>query len=118
MAQVTGIVVIRMDGLSLRSKEKAKLDLGGKERTAVFADNELIGYAEKPVAAKVTATLAHTAETDLIAIRDATNVSLEFATDTGVSYLVANAFCVKPPVLTGGDGDVEIEFEGRAAVQR
>lgn len=118
MAQVTGVVIVRMDGLSLRSKEKAKLDFGGFERTDQYADNELIGYSQKPIAATVSATLAHTADSDVDALRNATNVSIEFACDTGISYLIANAFLAKPPTLTGGDGDLEVEFKGRAAVQR
>lgn len=107
-----------MDGLSLRSKEKAKIEIGGKERTAVYTDHGFAGFVEKPICAKVTLTAAHTAESDLITIRNAKNVSIEFETDTGVAFLVANAFCVKPPELTAGEGDVDLEFMGKEAVQR
>ncbi len=118
MAAITGVVIVRMDGLSLRSKEKAKLEMGGFERMPVFADNELIGFSKKPVEAKVSATLAHTADSDVAAISNAESVSIEFACDNGVSFLIANAFCTKPPTLTGGEGDLEVEFAGKAAVQR
>jgi len=118
MAQVTGVVILRMDGLALRSKEKATLEMGGSEQTEVFADGELIGYSSKPVAAKVTATLAHTAESDVAAINNARNVSIEFACDSGVSFLIANAFSCKPPKLSGGEGDLEVEFAGKAAIQQ
>ena len=118
MAQVTGTVIVRMDGLSLRSKDKAKLELGGFERMPVFADNELIGFSKKPVEAKVSATLAHVADSDVAAINNAESVSILFVCDNGVAFLVANAFCTKPPTLTGGEGDLEVEFAGKAAVQQ
>jgi len=114
----SGTCVIRMDGLSLAAKEKAKIEIGGKERTAVVADHDVQGYTEKPVPAKVSATIAHTASSDLIAIANATNVTIDFETDTGVTYTVAGAWCSKPPELTGGEGDCDVEFMGRAAVQR
>jgi len=116
--QFTGTCVIRMDGLSLQSKEKAKLDIGGKERMPIYADHVLVGFSEKPIAAKVTATLAHSASTDLIAIRDARNVSIDFETDSGVIFLIAGAFATKSPELTAGEGDVDVEFMGPNAVQR
>lgn len=118
MAQFTGTCVVRMDGLSLQSKDKAKIEIGGFERTAVYTDHSFAGFVEKPICSKVTFTAAHSATLDLIAIRNAKNVSIEFETDGGVAFLVANAFCVKPPELTGGDGDVAIEFMGKEAVQR
>lgn len=117
-AKVTGICIVRLNGKSLRSKEKATLAVGGVERTAQYADNAFAGFSTKPVCAKVSATLVHDSATDLLDIASAENVSIEFATDTGISYLVANAFCVKPPELTGGDGEVSVEFEGSPAVQR
>lgn len=116
--KVTGICIIRMNGKSLRSKEKATLSIGGVERTAQYADNGFAGFSTKPVCAKVTATLIHDASTNLQEIHDAENVSIEFASDTGISYMVPNAFSVKPPELTGGDGDVAVEFEGSPAVQQ
>lgn len=116
--KLTGTVIIRMDGVSLRSKDKATLMIGGQERTTQYADHGVAGFTEKPVAAKITCTTIHDSTVDLIKIGNATNVSLEFETDSGVAYLVSNAHCCKPPELSGGDGDVSLEFEGNAAVQR
>ncbi len=113
--QVSGSVIIRVNGQSIRSKDGAKLTLGGKERTPQYADGQLIGYSEKPIAAMVTATLAHTSATDLIAIRDMVDVSGIFETDTGVRYSIRGMFCTKPPELTGGEGDVAVEFAGSPA---
>ncbi len=116
MAKLTGIVKILADGISLRAKDGAKIDIGGYEREAQYADGVLIGYTEKPIAATVTATLVHDATADLIKIRDMVNVTLIFKTDTGVSYTVRGAFCTKMPTLTGGNGEVEVEFMGNPAI--
>ena len=117
-ATVTGTCIVRIDGASIRSKAGAKLMMGGVERTPVFADGEMIGFSTKPVEATVSATLAHTSTSDIAALRDIDDSSLIFETDTGVKFSIRNAFLVKPPELTGGEGDVAVEFKGKAAVQQ
>lgn len=117
--KLTGICIVRRNGQSLRSKEgKASLMLGGFERVPVYADGVLAGYAQKPVAAKVTLTVVHDSTVDLIAIANDTNVSIEFECDSGPVYMVANAFLAKPPELNGGEADVQLEYDGFAAIQR
>ena len=113
--QVTGVAIVRVDGASLRSKEGAKLVFGGFERTPVYADGVLIGFSAKPTAAMVTATLAHTSSSDLAAIRDTVDATILFETDTGTTYTIRGAFCTKPPELTGGEGDVAVEYAGQPA---
>ena len=114
---VTGVCILRMDGLSLRSKEGAKLSYGGKERTPQYADGVLVGPSAKPVAATVTASLVHCSDSDLQAIADAENVTILFETDTGKKYTVRAAFSTKPPELTGGEGEVAVEFAGQPAFE-
>jgi hypothetical protein len=116
--QVTGIVYIQVDGKQLRSKEGASMDPGGYERTPIMAADKLVGPAEKPVPAMVEATIAHTADTDLIEMSNWTGATLTFETDTGVSYLIANAFTTKPCKVTGGEGDVELEMCGEPALEQ
>lgn len=119
MAQLTGIAIVRRDSQSLRAKDgKATLSLGGFERQSVYADNGLAGFIEKPIAAKVTITIVHDASVDLIAISRDRNVTIEFECDSGPRYIVAGAFLTKPPELNGGDGDVQLEYEGKAVVQQ
>ncbi len=113
--KVTGVVILRIDGESIRSKEGASLEIGGFERTPIIADGQVIGYSEKPVPSLVVATLAHTSTTDLIAIRNMVDVTGVFETDTGTRYTIAGMFNTKPPKLTGGEGDVNVEFAGKPA---
>lgn len=114
MAQITGIVYVKVDGALQRSKEGAKIMLGGKERTAQVG-HKVYGYAEKVVPATVEFTLAHVGGDDLIALQNKVDSNLEFITDTGDTFLVANAFSTKPAELTGGEGDAAFEFQGDAA---
>ena len=114
MSQVTGIVQVKVDGTLLRSKEGAKLMLGGRTRTAV-SGYKLYGYSEKFEPASVEFTLAHVGGDDLVGISAKVSSTIEFITDTGDTYLIANAFCTKPAELSDGEGDVSFEFQGDPA---
>ena len=115
MAQVTGIVKIFLSGALQRSKEGASLELGGKERTAVTG-HSVYGYSEKVVASKVAFDLAHTSDTDLIEINDMVKETVKFETDTGITYLITNAFTTKPCTVKGG-GDCSVEMSGDPAIE-
>lgn len=114
MAQVTGIVFVKIDGELVRSKEGAKLTLGGKERTAQVG-HSVYGFSERVVPSQVEFTIAHTAGFDLIGTQDKINSTLEFETDTGDIYIVRDAFATRPADLTGGEGDATFEFQGQPA---
>jgi len=114
MAKVTGIVKVYIDGQLQRSKEGAKLMLGGRERTPVVG-HSVYGYAEKVAPSQVDFTLADMADTDLIQLRDKVDSTVRFETDTGKSYLIANAFVSTPPEITGGEGDVTVTMMGDPA---
>ena len=116
MAQVTGIVFVKVNGSLQRSKEGAKLMLGGKERTEQTG-HSVYGYSEKVVPAEVEFTLAHTSDDDLIALRDITDGTINFETDSGQVFVVGGAFLASPPELTGGEGDVALTFKGNPAEQ-
>ena len=114
---VTGIVILRIDGRSIRSKEGAKLDMGGFEREPEYADGQLIGFSRKPVAAMVSATLVHTGVSDLPALNELEDGTLTFECDSGPIFTVNGVFATKPPSITGGKGEVEVEYCGQASIQ-
>lgn len=116
MAQVTGIVKITVNGTLQRSKEGAKLMTGGFERTPQVG-YAVYGFAKKVVAATVEFTLAHTADSDILALNEMEDATVIFECDTGVRFRVDNAFVTKPVELTGGEGDVAVEMAGDAAVE-
>jgi len=104
-----------MNGKRLRSKEGAELDTGGKERTPIMANGVLVGYSEKGVPAMVTGTLVHMADTDVQEINNFTDGTVTFETDTGVTFIVNKAFTTKSCKITGGEGEMSVEFAGLPA---
>ena len=114
MAKVTGIVYVKIDGELMRSKEGAKLMMGGYERTPSVGHG-LYGYSEKFVPATIEFTMAHVGGDDLLGLQAKVDSSLLFETDTGDTFVVNNAFATKPLELTGGEGDVAMEYAGQPA---
>lgn len=114
MAQVTGIVTVKVDGDMVRSKAGASIDLGGYERTTQKG-HSIYGYSEELMPSIVSFTLAHVGKDDLIGLQSKVDSTLQFDTDTGDSYIVRNAFSSKTAVLTGGEGDVAFEYMGHPA---
>lgn len=113
--QVTGICSVKVNGKLLRTKEGAKLKLGGMERTPIMANGRVAGYAEKAVPAELEATLAHAADTDVLEIGGWVDATLIFETDTNKKYLVKNAFTTETLELTAGEGDLSLKMAGEAA---
>jgi hypothetical protein len=115
--QVTGTVILRVDGKSVRSKPGAKLMFGGVERSEEVADGQIIGYFAKPVASEIAWTMAHTADTDVDAMNRMTDSTIAFECDSGPVYTVRSAFLTKPCELTGDGNGVSCAAKGQAAVQ-
>lgn len=114
--KLTGICKIKIDGALVRTKEGATIQMGGYTRTPQYGDGVLIGYTEAPMAAVVTATLQHASDTDIDAINNGVDVSIIFDCDSGPQFLVRSAFRSSDPVeLTGGDGELTVEFSGQPA---
>jgi hypothetical protein len=117
VAKITGRVFIKIDGKIQRSKEGAKINLGGVERTSI-SGTEVYGYAEKPKPSSCEFTLIHAADTDLPALNALTDATIEFETDTGKRYAILGAWLTEPPELTAGGGEVSMKFEGPPAVEK
>lgn len=111
--RVTGRVFISVNGLRLRSKEGAKLMLGGAEREAVVGDDSIHGYTEKLTVPGIECTISHMADTELKALADLTDASVQFETDTGPIYVLRNAWLAKPIEMT--KGEVSLSFNGLSA---
>ena len=108
--QVTGRVFITINGARIRSKEKAKLNIGGVERTTISGDVGVYGFAEKTVEPKLECTIAHMGDTSLQQLASLTSASIQFETDTGRVFKLREAWLEKPPELTGGEGEVALSF--------
>lgn len=113
--QLTGRAFIKLNGNLLRSKEGAKLNLGGVNRPPVTGDTGVHGYTERPVAPWIECTISHGADTNLQELADFRDGSVSFETDTGKSYVLREAWCENPPELTTGEGEVTLRFSGMSA---
>lgn len=115
MAQVTGIVKVKVNGKLVRSKQGAKLMTGGIERTPVVASGALVGYAEKFVPATIECTLAHTADTKVDELNKLVEATVIFETDTGKRFTIGAAFTTNPGELSDGEGDLTLKMAGNPA---
>lgn len=114
--QISGTCVVRKDGRTILSSS-ATMTLGGFERTDEYADHGLIGYSQKPISGKITATVKHHAGYSLQDLMDTTNSTISFESDTGARFTMAQAFATAPPELASGNGEVQIEFKGKPMLE-
>lgn len=114
MAQVTGVVRIKLNGTLVRSKQGATINVGGVNRT-VQKGHSIYGFAEEVQESVITLTIAHTADVDFDELIDFVNGVVLFETDTGLTLQVNGAFVSVPPELTGGEGDLALEIMGNPA---
>ncbi len=116
MPKVTGIVKVHVNGELQRSKEGATLETGGFERTKQVG-HRVYGSSEKVVPSVLEYTLAHTSDTDVIALNALVDATVRFETDVGITYLLANCDVTSPCKITGGEGDCEVTMSGDPAVE-
>lgn len=114
MAQVTGVIRIKLNGTLVRSKQGATLNFGGVNRT-VQKGHSVYGFSEEVQESVITLTIAHTSDVDEDELIDFTDGVVLFETDTGKTYQVNGAFTSVPPELTGGEGDFALEITGNPA---
>lgn len=112
--KLTGIVRVKLDSDLVRSKSGASLEIGGFNRKAQKG-HKVYGHTDEVMESVCTFVIFHAGGDDLRGIANKIDSTLEFETDTGDTYMIPNAFCTKPPKLTGGDGEVELEFAGDPA---
>ena len=114
MSQLTGIVFVKIDGELQRSKEGAKLTLGGKART-LQVGHSVYGHTEKIEPSKVEFVITHKGGDDLIGLQNKIDALIEFETDTGDIYICRDMVSIKSAELTGGEGEVAFEYQGKPA---
>lgn len=103
MAQVTGKVYITIGGQRLRSKEGAKLNIGGIAREPAISDAGVDGYMERHVVCQVDCAVHHTADISLKELQNFRDNTLTFETDTGRIFTLKDAWCASPPEMTKGE---------------
>lgn len=111
--QRTGRVWVKVNGQYMETLAGAKLsNPTGFQRSEVIG-SEVFGYTEAAMVPTVDCEFAHSAllSTDqLWAITDGT---ITFQCDTGVTYVLRNAWCAAVNEITGGQGKVGVKFMAR-----
>lgn len=108
--QLTGRITITVKGQKLRSKEGSTLKYGDVEREGVAADTGVAGYTEKTSIPEVECVIAHAADISLKELQAITAAEVQFITDTGKSFILADAWCAGALELS--KGEVKLKFQG------
>lgn len=103
-----GRAFIRINGAEYPSNEGATLTLGGYTRSTVKGQR-VYGYQETATEAIVECKIPNTTGIDPMALKDMTDATIEFQTDIGQSYLLANAWCVDDVTL-GDKGEIAVKY--------
>ena len=109
MSQNTGRVFITVAGRRLKSKEGAKIHIGGIERTGETGDSGVLGYTERETLPYVECVIKHDGKTSLREFQAMTDVTISADTDSGRSYIYRNAWYAKGHELD--KGEVALRFE-------
>ena len=115
MARLVGRIWIKADGVLLRSKEGAQIDLGGPVRETVVGTNTVHGYHETIKPGRVECQVAVAQGDEPERLRDIDNATLTCELDTGQTYIIRDAHVLEPPVIQEGGGQVQLAFEGQPA---
>lgn len=111
MAQVTGRVFIKINGVTMPSKDGAKLTYTGPgaiTRDMVVSDRAVEGYKEKVEAPMVEATFIHSPSLDMQALSNFKDGTLTFQTDTNITFIMQGATTLD--AITLGGGEVSAKF--------
>lgn len=111
--QAFGRATVKLDGKALRSKPGASIQLGGYRREYALTDQREGYYTETEVPAEVKCTMPHMSDTDLVALRNFKNGTVQFITDHKRVYTVPNACFGEMGEVT--NGEVEVTFRGEPA---
>lgn len=115
--QRTGKVYISIDGLVQESMDGAKLTgAEGSERDAVTGTS-VFGFMEKTVVPTIDCEFAHGNGISIMALNAITNSTITFACDSGPIFLLNNAWKSKAIELTGGQGKLAAQFQGKTCTE-
>jgi hypothetical protein len=109
MAQTLGIIDIMWLGQKLAVKKGAKAVIGGLKQNPVIVGQQ-VDYANEMVASVVTATKSFRRGDQITGLYAGGTGELQVMCDTGQTYVWADAFLSNRPSLTGGEGDLELEW--------
>ena len=108
-----GKTKIKVDGREIAVFAGSTLDPGGTKRTTQNGSTQVLGFTEEVMNSKIECD-AKFGVGDSIANLDFANVTVQFVTDTGQTYVIPSAWRTDPPGLSEG-GKAKIVIEGDPA---
>lgn len=108
MAQATGIVSIWLDGDLLDTIGGGEYEPGGFIKEIKESDHN-VHYTEKRMAGTITCKVVHTSDAQFKKLQGFKG-ELKYETDSGLRYIVANAFHNGKAKLSGGE--IDLAFAG------
>lgn len=103
-----GSAIIRVNGKEYPTDNDGQLDTGGVERETVKG-SRVYGFSEKPKEATAEVTVFNCEDVDVMELKNMTNATVEFETDVGQTYLLANAWTVDSGTLSA-DGKIKLKL--------
>lgn len=115
--QVAKIALVTIDGVGVPANpDGTELELGGRDREAVAADNNPnAGFEVTPKASKLTLQPTARADFDPIELGDKEGAEIVIEYDNGAKFKIANAFCSESGTKGGGDTHWSFVFMGDPA---
>ena len=110
---VTGRAFIKLEGKILPTANGAKLNYGNDERAPVIGDQGVRGYAVKPVAPQIEATIQHAGDISLKTLAQTKDTNITFECDSGKTFVLRNAWLASALELTANEnGELPVVFNG------
>lgn len=108
MGQIAGKAVINWDGKQLATENGAKLNPGGFNRKAERGGGRTY-FQEEEVAPDLETSVYLTPDVDVIALSNATNITVFFTADTGQKFVCRGGATTEPVVFDTGAGKAPLK---------
>lgn len=113
--RVVGQVRVKVDGGLLETDGSSTMDVGGPKRDPITGDYQAGAFRESTEPSKVETTILMKAGLSLAALGRIDNATVTMETDTGVTYVVRNAYVAEPVSFASNDGKAKVVFMGPPA---
>lgn len=115
MGKKLGILTVRVAGRSWDTKKGSTLDIGGIKREPRPGSRSTSGFTEEMVPSKLEVTLLVGEGDSLTDINKIVGETITAEADTGQTWIIRNAYSTDPAVITEGEGEAKVVFNGESA---
>lgn len=113
--QSLGVVNVSWNGVKFPCEKGATFRQGGLVNKAMTAGSQVF-FNQEPMPSRVQCSTPFLSSTSIAKIKSPRTAELQFECDTGQRYVIANAFLVEQPEITGGEGGrMTLTWEGNEA---